>query len=124
MRHQPRVSAPSHGLPSHVLRFATLGLRAQALISAMFQIVSQAIKQGFLPRFAILHTSRTHAGQLYIPVMNWLLMALCIIVVAAFQTSARIGRAYGAYWWLLRCRQVNGLLVDADATCAAWSCAG
>ena len=71
-------------------------MRVQALISAVFQIVSQAIKQGFLPRFAILHTSRKHAGQLYIPVMNWLLMVLCIIVVATFQTSAKLGRAYGA----------------------------
>ena len=37
-----------------------------------------------------------HAGQLYIPVMNYVLMVLCIIVVATFQSSARLGRAYGA----------------------------
>ena len=67
----------------------------QALISAVFQIIAQAIKQGFLPRFAILHTSRKHAGQLYVPFMNWLLMVLCILVVATFQTSAKLGRAYG-----------------------------
>ncbi len=36
-----------------------------------------------------------HAGQIYIPFVNYLLMILCLIVVGAFQTSERIGKAYG-----------------------------
>lgn len=37
---------------------------SQALISATFSIVSQAIKQGFFPKFRVYHTSKTHTGQI------------------------------------------------------------
>ena len=49
---------------------------SQALISAAFSIVSQAIRQRFVPRLRIVHTSRTHEGQIYIPAVNWLLAIL------------------------------------------------
>ena len=37
-----------------------------------------------------------HVGQVYIPLLNYALMVLCVIVVATFQTSVKLGRAYGA----------------------------
>ena len=51
--------------------------------------------QGFFPRLQVLHTSEKHLGQVYVPIMNFLLMALCLIVVGAFKSSANIGKAYG-----------------------------
>ncbi|KAK9799835.1 hypothetical protein WJX73_007321 [Symbiochloris irregularis] len=70
-------------------------IASQALISAVFQIAKQALVQGFLPRLAVFHTSRKHSGQVYIPLLNYSLMVLCVIVVATFQTSVKLGRAYG-----------------------------
>ena len=56
---------------------------------------AQAIRLSFFPRFRITHTSEKHPGQIYIAIINYVLMALTIIVVIAFRTSARIGLAYG-----------------------------
>lgn len=42
-----------------------------------------------------------HKGQVYIPLINYLLMALCLIIVGTFQTSTNIGRAYGERPFLL-----------------------
>ena len=52
------------------------------------------------------------AGQVYIPIMNYLLMALCLIIVGAFQTSTNIGKAYG--------RNLFGALADNSPFCFAW----
>ncbi|KAK9804738.1 hypothetical protein WJX72_002866 [[Myrmecia] bisecta] len=68
---------------------------SQALISAVFSIVFQAIGQGFFPRFHVVHTSKKIFGQVYIPFINYLLMLLTLIVVGTFRTSEHIGRAYG-----------------------------
>ncbi|EIE24503.1 potassium transporter [Coccomyxa subellipsoidea C-169] len=81
--------------PMFVVATLAAIIASQALISAVFQIVSQAIVQGFFPRFHVYHTSREHRGQVYIPLINYLLMALCLIIVGTFQTSTNIGRAYG-----------------------------
>ena len=56
---------------------------------------AQAIRLSFFPRFRITHTSKKHTGQIYIAIINYILMALTIIVVIAFRTSARLGLAYG-----------------------------
>lgn len=56
----------------------------------------QAITQGFFPRFRIVHTSASHSGQIYIPVISYTLMALTLIITVAFRTSARLSNAYGA----------------------------
>ncbi|KAK9861228.1 hypothetical protein WJX84_010206, partial [Apatococcus fuscideae] len=86
-----------HGTFWPMFIIATLAaiVASQALISAVFQIVYQAITQGFFPRLQVLHTSEKHLGQVYVPIMNTLLMALCLIVVGAFKSSANIGKAYG-----------------------------
>jgi KUP system potassium uptake protein len=81
--------------PMFAVATATAIVASQAMISASFQIVKQAIAQSFFPRFNIKHTNKKHEGQIYISVINWTLMTLTIIVVATFQTSAKLGRAYG-----------------------------
>lgn len=68
---------------------------SQALISASYQIVAQAIAQGFFPKFHVTHTSRKHSGQIFIAVVNYTLMTLTLIITIAFRTSAKLSEAYG-----------------------------
>ncbi|KAK9810742.1 hypothetical protein WJX73_004336 [Symbiochloris irregularis] len=80
-----------------VFVIATLAsiIASQALISAVFQVAKQALNHGFLPRLAVYHTNRKHMGQVYIPVFNYILMVLCVVVVIGFQTSSAMTHAYG-----------------------------
>jgi KUP system potassium uptake protein len=88
--------APSWALyPLVVLATMATVIASQALISGAFSITMQATQLGLLPRIRILHTSRTERGQIYIPGVNWLLMAACIAVVVSFRTSSNLAAAYG-----------------------------
>lgn len=51
--------------------------------------------QGFFPRFHVIHTSRKILGQVYIPIVNYMLMTLTLIVVGIFEKSSKLGQAYG-----------------------------
>ena len=68
---------------------------SQAVISGAFSVTHQAIQLGFLPRLRTLHTSETAAGQIYIPAVNWTLLAMVILLVLGFQESTRLASAYG-----------------------------
>lgn len=70
-------------------------IASQAMISASFSCVKQAMALGCFPRLKIIHTSKRHMGQIYIPVINWFLMIMCMLVVAAFQSTTDISNAYG-----------------------------
>ncbi|XP_055800708.1 putative potassium transporter 12 [Solanum dulcamara] len=70
-------------------------IASQAMISASFSCVKQAMALGCFPRLKIIHTSKRHMGQIYIPVINWFLMIMCMLVVAAFQSTTDIANAYG-----------------------------
>jgi KUP system potassium uptake protein len=74
--------------------FATI-IASQALISGVFSLTAQAVQLDYLPRIAIRHTSSKHSGQIYVPLVNWLLMAACIGLVIGFQTSSNLAAAYG-----------------------------
>lgn len=74
--------------------FATI-IASQAVISGAFSLTSQTILFGFLPRMRILHTSADERGQIYIPLVNWLLCILVIIVAIAFKGSDNLAAAYG-----------------------------
>ena len=82
-------------LPLVVLATAATIIASQALISGAFSLTMQAENLGFLPRLHLDHTSETAFGQIYIPIVNWLLMVACIAVVLLFQTSSRLAAAYG-----------------------------
>lgn len=82
-------------LPMVILStFATV-IASQAVISGAFSLTSQAILLGFVPRMRILHTSEDERGQIYVPVINWMLMILVVAVVLAFQKSDNLAAAYG-----------------------------
>ncbi|HEV2860632.1 MAG TPA: potassium transporter Kup [Pyrinomonadaceae bacterium] len=70
-------------------------IASQALISGAYSLTMQAIQLGFIPRFKIEHTSSTEMGQIYIPALNWALMAGCIAIVVGFGSSSNLAAAYG-----------------------------
>ena len=86
---------PSGVLPLVVLATVATTIASQALISGVFSLTRQAVQLGFLPRLLVLHTSETERGQIYLPAINWLLLAGCIYFVADFGSSSRLAAAYG-----------------------------
>lgn len=70
-------------------------IASQAVIAGCFSIMRQAIQLGFLPRMPIVHTSETEAGQIYLPWINRLLMAMVVITVVGFGSSNALAGAYG-----------------------------
>jgi KUP system potassium uptake protein len=82
-------------LPLVILATMATIIASQAVISGAFSVTQQAMQLGFIPRLRILHTSASAAGQIYIPIINWTLMVLVILLVLFFQTSSNIAAAYG-----------------------------
>jgi KUP system potassium uptake protein len=79
------------------LALATLAaiIASQAVISGAYSMTRQAIQLGFLPRMAVRHTSAREAGQIYMPLVNWLLLAGVIAAVLGFRSSSALAGAYG-----------------------------
>ena len=82
-------------LPAIALATAATVIASQALISGAYSLAMQSIQMGYLPRFKVLHTSASHFGQIYVPSVNWMLLAGCLALVLAFQTSSNLAAAYG-----------------------------
>ena len=70
-------------------------IASQAVISGAYSMTSQAILLGFVPRMKIAYTSDKEVGQIYMPAINWFLLALVIAVVLAFKQSSNLAAAYG-----------------------------
>ena len=70
-------------------------IASQAVISGVFSLARQAIQLGYLPRLTIKHTSDSEQGQIYVPLLNWVLLASIIVLILIFQTSSRLSHAYG-----------------------------
>ncbi|CAI0627462.1 unnamed protein product [Linum tenue] len=81
--------------PVFILASFAAMIASQAMISATFSCVKQSMALGCFPRLKIIHTSRKRMGQIYIPVINYFLMTMCIIVVAIFRSTTDIANAYG-----------------------------
>jgi KUP system potassium uptake protein len=82
-------------LPMVALATAATVIASQAVITGAYSLVSQAIQLGMLPRLAILHTSASHAGQIYIPRVTAALLIGVLLLVAMFRTSSALASAYG-----------------------------
>jgi len=82
-------------LPLVLLATAATIIASQAVISGAFSVTQQAIQLGFVPRLRITHTSEAAAGQIYIPIINWALMTMVIILVLMFRSSSNLAAAYG-----------------------------
>ncbi|HYI83525.1 MAG TPA: KUP/HAK/KT family potassium transporter, partial [Acetobacteraceae bacterium] len=69
-----------------LVAFATAAtiIASQALITGAFSLTQQAIQLGFLPRMRVLHTASQERGQIYVPLVNWLLAVLTLGAVIGF----------------------------------------
>lgn len=70
-------------------------IASQAVISGAYSMSKQAIQLGFLPRMRIHYTSEKESGQIYMPAVNWLLLAGVLLAVLMFKTSSNLAGAYG-----------------------------
>ena len=70
-------------------------IASQAIISGVFSLTQQSIQLGFLPRMQIRHTTSDAMGQIYVPLVNWLLAAATLGAVLSFGTSDALAGAYG-----------------------------
>ena len=82
-------------LPLVVLATMAAIIASQALISGAFSLTQQAVQLGYSPRVTIMHTSRSEAGQIYIPEINKVLAFGCLLLVVSFKSSQNLGAAYG-----------------------------
>jgi KUP system potassium uptake protein len=78
-----------------VLATVATVIASQAVISGAFSVTQQAMQLGFLPRMSIRHTSRRIMGQIYIPAVNWFLLAAVLVLVLAFRSPTGLANAYG-----------------------------
>jgi KUP system potassium uptake protein len=70
-------------------------IASQALISGAYSLTNQAVQLGYMPRVTIVHTSAKAEGQIYIPEVNYMLMAACAATVLGFGSSTALAGAYG-----------------------------
>jgi KUP system potassium uptake protein len=82
-------------LPLVVLAAAATVIASQAVISGAFSLTAQAVRLGYIPRVAVRFTSQTSAGQIFVPLVNWALLAVVIALVLAFGSSSALAAAYG-----------------------------
>ncbi|MGD9510768.1 MAG: potassium transporter Kup [Geminicoccaceae bacterium] len=82
-------------LPLVILATVATVIASQAVITGAFSVTQQAIQLGLLPRMEIQYTSDVHAGQIYLPDVNRLLLIGILLLVLMFQTSSHLASAYG-----------------------------
>jgi KUP system potassium uptake protein len=81
--------------PLVVLATLATIIASQAVITGAYSLTQQAIALGLLPRLAIRQTSEVQIGQIYMPVVNWLLLVGVLILVIGFKSSTAMAAAYG-----------------------------
>ena len=74
--------------------FATI-IASQAIISGAFSLTFQGFQLGYLPRVQVIHTSKRQHGQIYVPAVNWLMLAATTSLVLGFRQSGNLAAAYG-----------------------------
>jgi len=82
-------------LPMLVLAILASMIASQAVISGTFSLSRQAIQLGYAPRMRVVHTSESERGQIYLPEVNWILMAATLALVLGFRNSSALASAYG-----------------------------
>ena len=82
-------------LPLLVLATMATVIASQAVISGVFSLTRQAVRLGYLSPIRIVHTSEQESGQIYIPVINWMLYISVVIVIMSFEHSSNLAAAYG-----------------------------
>ncbi len=81
--------------PLVILATCATIIASQATISAAYSVTQQASRLNFLPRLRVLHTSEAAQGQIYVPLVNWLMFLGVISLVLGFGSSSALAGAYG-----------------------------
>jgi KUP system potassium uptake protein len=81
--------------PVVILATAATVIASQAVISGAYSMTRQAIQLGVLPRVRIIHTSMARGGQIYVPAVNWALLAVVLAATIGFGNSSALASAYG-----------------------------
>ncbi|GGE46601.1 putative potassium transport system protein kup 2 [Agaricicola taiwanensis] len=90
------LSAPDWArLPLVLLATAATVIAGQAVITGAFSLTRQAMQLGILPHLEVEHTSETESGQIYLPKVNWLMLAGVLTLIIVFQDSSSLASAYG-----------------------------
>lgn len=87
--------APLLYIPFLILTITATVIASQALISGVFSIVYQGITTRILPLLKVDYTSTHLKSQIYIGSVNWMLLALVIMIMLVFQKSEHLAAAYG-----------------------------
>jgi KUP system potassium uptake protein len=82
-------------VPLIVLATVATVIASQSVISGAFSMARQAVQLGFLPILTIRHTSKEESGQIYVPGINWILLAGVLILTVTFGSSQSLATAYG-----------------------------
>ena len=81
--------------PLIVLATIATIIASQSIITGAFSMTRQAIQLGWLPRLRIKQTSSEGYGQIYVGVVNWLLMIVTVGLTIGFGKSDNLAAAYG-----------------------------
>lgn len=76
-------------------------IASRAMTTATFSCIKQSMALGCFPRLKIVHTSRKFMGQIYIPVINWFLLVVCLVSICSISSINEIGNAYGNFLYPL-----------------------
>jgi KUP system potassium uptake protein len=82
-------------IPFLIMSIAATIIASQAMISGIFSIVYQGITTHIMPLLHIEYTSPQLRSQIYIDVVNWMLLAAVILVIVIFRSSGNLTQAYG-----------------------------
>lgn len=89
------LAPPSLLIPLVVLATIATVIASQAVISGAFSVTRQAVTLGYLPRIGVSHTSSKEIGQVYVSIVNWILMIATLALVVQFRSSSNLASAYG-----------------------------
>ena len=88
--------APEWALyPLVILATMATVIASQAVITGTYSLTRQAIQLGYCPRLEVTHTSESEIGQIYMPWINWVLLAAVIGLVLGFESSSKLAGAFG-----------------------------
>jgi KUP system potassium uptake protein len=82
-------------IPFVILATIATIIASQSIITGAFSMTRQAIQLGWLPRLRITQTSEKGYGQIYVGVVNWLLMIVTVCLTLFFGKSDNLAAAYG-----------------------------
>src|ERR1700747_89921 len=90
-----RLCPPILLIPLIVLATIATIIASQSIITGAFSMTRQAIQLGSMPRLRIKQPPSEGYGQIYVGVVNWLLMIVTVGLTIGFGKSDNLAAAYG-----------------------------